>query len=393
VQLGKPVVLGSRLLQSDLLDTLLLILKSKISTRRSREAKVEPSDDDTSETGVKTNSMSPVSTKKAISTPQTGLMALHRPPEELLDCLLKGIGNISCQDMIQKWVQIVCESTYLYSSSMFTVLMKVVGCFCKQIEDYFVGMKAQYQKQSLLERNFESPLSHLLNGLDFVLARAHEQLLTEEDDLSTISTPEPQQGFFGNMVSGALSSEAKHARNNTNNNRLTVILCFQDAARTCFKLWSWQSLDTVDSSDTFASFQHASQKIRSRSRRILEHLLAAEPLEGIEALAHIWVNAIAENDAANAESLLVLVHTLEGSRPGITMAAIFNAIYSRTNSTALDFNQKSTLSSDLQETDLVEFLSVYAQSLSKTMPWKKSGKIAQLSSVMSWVIPCHTVKS
>lgn len=119
----------------------------------------------------------------------------------------------------------------------------------------------------------------------------------------------------------------------------------------------------VDSSDTLASFQHASQKIRGRSRRILEHLLAAEPLEGIEALAHMWAKAISEKDSVKTESLLGLLHTLEGSRPGITMAATFNAIYSRTNPTGLVLSQKSTLSSNLQESDLVAFLSIYAQSL------------------------------
>ena len=357
-QLCRPVILQSRLLQSDLLDTLLLVLKAKITIQTAREAKRESSlEEDQTEIRAKSNSSLPPSqtlSKDANHSP------LLKPPERLLDCLLSGINNMSSQGVIQKWVQILCESTYLYSSSI-SILMKVVDTFCKQIEHCFEGMKAQYQKPLSIGRNFESPLSHLVNGLDFVLARAHEQLLTEEEGLSIVNSPEPQQGFFGNMVSGALSSETKPARNN--NNRLTVILCFQDALRTCFKLWSWQSLDMVDSSHTLASFQHASQKIRGRSRRILEHLLAAEPLEGIEALTQVWVKAVAEKDTHKTESLLGLVHTLEGSRPGITMTAIFNAIYSRTNPTALVLSQKSTLSSNLQESDLVAFLSIYAQSL------------------------------
>jgi hypothetical protein len=357
-QLCRSVILKSQLLQSDLLDTLLLVLKAKITIRTAREATREPSlEEDRAEVRGKSNSSLPPS---QTFSKDTNHSSLSKPPERLLDCLLNGITNMSFRGVIQKWVQILCESTHLYSSSII-ILMKVVDTFCKQIEHCFDGMKAQYQKQSSIGRNFEAPLSHLLNGLDFVLARAHEQLLTDEEGLLMVNSPEPQQGFFGNMVSGALSSETKPGRNN--NNRLTVILCFQDALRTCFRLWSWQSLDMVDTSDTLASFHHASQKIRNRSRRILEHLLAAEPLEGIEALAQVWVKAIAEKDTLKTESLLSLVHTLEGSRPGITMTAIFNAIYSRTNPTALVLSQKSTLSSNLQKSDLVAFLSIYAQSL------------------------------
>ncbi len=363
-QLGKSVVLQSRLLQSDLLDTLLLILNSKITISRSHEALRERSlDGDLPETRQKMNGTSPVSSKNTLSRRKMGSIALLKPPEKLLHCLLKGIGNLSSRDVIQKWIQLVCESIYFYSSSIFSILMKVVECFCEEIELCFGGMKTQYQTQTLVEGNFETPLSHILNGLDFVLARAHEQLLVEEDDPLTTNSPEPQPGFFGNIVSGAVSSEAKQARNNTNNNRLTVILCFQDALRACFRLWSWHNLNIVESSGTLESFHHASQKIRARSRRILEHLLAAEPLESIESLAHIWVKAIAEKDTVDTESLLDLVHTLQGSRPGITMSAIFNAIYTRTNPTALVLSQRSTLSSHLQESDLVAFLSIYTQSL------------------------------
>ena len=364
-QLDRSVVLGSRLLQSDFLDTLLLILKSKITARSSQDAKLGlPSEvGGQRQTRTKVNSTSPLSSRNMLSRPNLGHSSLLNPPKELLNCFLKGIGNASSQDLIQRWVELVCESTYLYTSSTFSILMKVVECFCKEIELCFGGMKAQYEKGSSLEGDFEGPLSQLLNGLDFLLARAHEQLLSDEESLSALNSPEAQQGFFEHIVSGALPSDNRQARNNTNNNRLTVILCFQDALRACFRLWSWQSLNTAQSSYTLASFSHASQKIRGRSRRILEHLLAAEPLEAIETLAQIWVRANGERNTIETESLLGLVHTLEGSRPGITMTALFNAIYSRTNPAALVPRQKSTLSTNLQEFDLVSFMCTYARSL------------------------------
>jgi hypothetical protein len=58
-----------------------------------------------------------------------------------------------------------------------------------------------------------------------------------------------------------------------------------------------------------------------------------------------------------------LLQVLDGSRPKHTIPAIFNAIYSRTNPSALEPSRKSTLTSSLSDTDLVIFLVEYARSL------------------------------
>ena len=58
-----------------------------------------------------------------------------------------------------------------------------------------------------------------------------------------------------------------------------------------------------------------------------------------------------------------LLPALDGSRPKHTIPAIFNAIYSRTNPSALEISRKSTLTNSLQDTDIVIFLVDYAQSL------------------------------
>lgn len=363
-QLVRPVVLQSRLLQSCFLDTLLLILKAKITIRRSGQAAAETtSEDSILETRTKLNNMSPRSSTSKLPELDRAPVGQTAAPQQLLNCLLKGVVNPSCQALLQKWIQLVCESTCLHALSSFSTLMKIVECFCKQIEVCFDGVRVQYQRQSPVGNNFEFPLFHLLNGLDFVLAQAHEQLLSEEETSSTTKSPEPQQGFFGSLVSGTTTSEAKPVLRNRNNNRLTVILCFQDALRICFQLWSWQSLDTTESSDTVASFQHTSQKVRTRSRRILEHLLAAEPLESMETLADIWMKANSENDVVKAAFLLNLVNTLEGTRPRITVGAIFNAISIRTYPSALMLSYRATLSSNLQEIDLLTFVNSYVQSL------------------------------
>lgn len=114
---------------------------------------------------------------------------------------------------------------------------------------------------------------------------------------------------------------------------------------------------------TSASFLHTSLKMRNRSRRILEHLLEAEALECLETLIELWVKAVKSGSESDSASILNLLQTLDAARPRSAMPAIFNAIYSRTNPTALDSRQKSSLSSNLSESEIVAFLVEYSSSL------------------------------
>jgi hypothetical protein len=165
------------------------------------------------------------------------------------------------------------------------------------------------------------------------------------------------------MVSGVFTSETPQARSITANNRLTVLLSFQDAVRICFTIWSWGGRDgTAQDADSAASFNYTSLRMRNRARRLLEHLFAAETLECLETVVEVWQKS-SRSQTARSPVVFNLLHVLDGSRPKHTIPAIFNAIYSRTNPTALDPARKSTLTSSLNDTDLVIFLVEYAKSL------------------------------
>jgi hypothetical protein len=101
--------------------------------------------------------------------------------------------------------------------------------------------------------------------------------------------------------------------------------------------------------------------MRNRARRILEHLFAAEALECLETLAVSWAYATKEDVRETAT--MGLLNVLNGSKPKLTIPAIFNAVYSRTDPNALDPNRMSTLTSDLTDIDLVAFLVAYTKSL------------------------------
>ncbi|KAI9668723.1 MAG: hypothetical protein M1829_005263 [Trizodia sp. TS-e1964] len=289
------------------------------------------------------------------------------PPSQLIKCLIKGFSSRENRALLENWVIFLVESLPLLSDTIFQCLIPLVECLCTQITKTFADLKRLFQNsQSINAVDPESTLIALLNGLENVLASAHDRLTKDESKSLSTKAPEQTQGFFGNMVSGVFTSETHQTRSATANNRLTVLLSFQDTVRVCFKIWSWVGEPGEELSQdptSHASFAYTSLRMRNRSRRILEHLFVAEALECLETLAEIWQKSVL-GKATYSESLVFhLLYVLDGSRPKHTIPAIFDAIYSRTNPSALDPLRKSTLASDLTDTEIVAFLVEYSRSL------------------------------
>ncbi|EER39280.1 conserved hypothetical protein [Histoplasma capsulatum H143] len=269
------------------------------------------------------------------------------PSPQLLQCLLKGLSSTSSQNAVQKWVKLLVECLPLYSGTIFQILLTLVECLCQRIIASYNELQLLFKQSngSIGERS-EYVTMALLGGLENCIAVAHERLILEEESVSPVKSPDQPQGFFGNMVSGVFASEGNHSRSATANDRLTVLLCFQDT-----------------DPESISSFQYTSLRMRNRSRRILEHLFNAEALDCLETLVQLWHDAVTADDTAGARSVFNLLHTLDGSRPKVTIPAIFNSIYSRTDPTALEPSRKSVMTSRLSEADLVSFLVTYARSL------------------------------
>ncbi|KAK3906929.1 Dopey, N-terminal-domain-containing protein [Staphylotrichum tortipilum] len=291
------------------------------------------------------------------------------PPPALLKCILAGLSSPSSRPVLDSWVGFLSECLPLYTDSVFQVLIPLVETLCRQVGNTFNNLqrlfRAAGQAPSHGAIGPETTLISLLNGLEQVLANGHDRLLAEEARTQVVKSPDQPQGFFGNMVSGVFSSDAPQTRSATANDRLTVLLAFQDAVRICFTIWSWgQGSDAAGQDATSgASLNYTSLRMRNRARRLLEHLFAAETLECLETVIGIWRGALDNGDASKAAEVFNLLPALDGSRPKHTIPALFNAIYSRTNPSALDPSRRSTLTIELQDADLVIFLVDYTRSL------------------------------
>ena len=301
-------------------------------------------------------------------TPRTPRPVVAVMPTKLLRCLIIGLTSRNSRSVLDGWITFLGACLPLYGDNIFQILIPLVECFCSTLGTAFKSVQSTFGKpQEEDTDNFEPTLGLLLNGLEQSLATAHDRLMTDDIGSTPVKSPEQlQQSFFGTMVSGVFSSETNRARTTTANNRLTVLLCFKDAVRVCFTIWSWGDYGTnspLQDSAASASFNYTILRLRNRTRRIFEHLFAAEALECLETLIELWLSLMKEVKTARPATVFDLLHVLEGSRPKNAIPAIFNAIYSRTNPSALDPVRKSTLTSNLVDTSLAVFLVAYTKSL------------------------------
>ncbi|CZR50608.1 probable regulator of reproduction DopA [Phialocephala subalpina] len=289
------------------------------------------------------------------------------PPTSLVKCLQAGFSAPSSRPVLDSWVSFLVECLPLYSDTIFQILIPLVETFCSQVGNTFNDLQRTFRESGPVTHGStapESTLISLLNGLEHVLASGHARLLQDEAKAPVVKSPDQPQGFFGNMVSNVFTSETPQSRSATANNRLTVLLTFQDAVRICFLIWSWGGKESLfQDTESAASFNYTSLRMRNRARRLLEHLFVVEALECLESVVEIWKKSPKSPSEPRSPVVFNLLHVLDGSRPKHTIPAIFNAIYSRTNPTALDPSRKSTLTSSLNDTDLVVFLVEYARSL------------------------------
>ncbi|KAL7276289.1 hypothetical protein RUND412_000703 [Rhizina undulata] len=299
-------------------------------------------------------------------------------PQPLITCLIKGLSSPNSRPVLDNWVQFLTNCLPLLKDVIFQILLPLVNCLCQQITNTFEKLKRVFHEgeESAGNENVISPestLVALLNGLEHILAAAHDNLITEELKAAGPKSPDaPTGSFFGSMVSGVFAVESPQNRSAAANNRLTVLLCFQDTVRICYSIWSWGDIHSSgkESLDVGSreSWSYTSLRMRNRAKRILEHMFAAETLECLETLIELWPARPAANlekvaEDKKAASIFKLINYLDGSKPKHTIPAIFNAIYSRTNPSALDPARKSTLTAELSDQDVVVFLVEYARSL------------------------------
>ena len=288
------------------------------------------------------------------------------PPANLVKCIQEGISHCEHAYLTESWMAFLAEVLPLFGDTLFHNLIPLVETLCRRIRDAFTHMRSVYQSNVSKNAVTDEPaMIAMLGGLEFMLNLAHSRLASTEQATPAVKSIEPTSGFFGNVVSGVFSSDAHKSKHSAANTRLTVILCFQDALRVGLSIWQWGSYgNEVQSFDSSCavSFNYVSQRLRGRARRLIDFMFLLEPLECLEALIASTTHKPLDSEQRTT-SFIHLLHVLDSTRPKATMPTLFNAIYSRNSPTSLDPARMSTLTSELQDTVLGDFLVSYMQSL------------------------------
>ena len=350
--LSSSIEASDLLLQRPLMDTLLIVLKGRSI---SQDRPLSPRQQNVSQVSLTVDKG-----EKDAPTIESFISS-----QAFLDCLINGLSSEKNRPILDHWVKFLNKSLLMHDGNAFQALLPLVECFSKSIDEVFQALQSIYENPIAVSLgNFEpiNTLNILFNGLEQTLARGHDQLMREEAAAPVPKTPEQAQGFFGNMVSGVFASEGQKPRPVTANDRLTVLICFKDTVRIAYRIWAWGDAGSarhLQNTTSSASFNYSSIRLRNRTRRLLEHLFTAEPLECLETIVEMWRHTSEDRTF----TVFNLLHALEACRPKNTMPATFNAIYSRTNQAALDPRRSSTLTSELSDIDLAAFLVAYTRSI------------------------------
>ena len=287
------------------------------------------------------------------------------PLAQLLQALRSGLSAPEARVVMKHWVQFLVDCLPLFGREVYQALIPLTELLCREIGDALSGLQQAFTGSDGMQTpaNDQAILS-LLEGLEQLLATAHDQLVADELKRTALKSPDQRQGFFGSMF----STELSNTRPLTANDRLTVVLSFHDAVKTCYIIWmsgATKGLAEFNADFSRLSLKHSMHRLRSRARRILDHLFAVERLEALEALMEIWA-AAQEDQATKKRShnpVCSLLHVLDGSQPNHTLPAIFRSLYTRTNPSALESSEASSMTVNLQSDDIVAFLLTYITTL------------------------------
>lgn len=277
---------------------------------------------------------------------------------DLVDCLVDGLSSHTDLYIVESWTHLLTECIPLFGDFILQVLMTLVECLCAQISKSFNIIKGSYNKD--IEQTNCISLSVLfsyIKAIEKLLNAAHKRIsLVESKSNATKVTNEP--GFFGVVMSGVFTVESPLARSHAVNNRLTVLLCFQDVIKVSYNIWTWveehsrqqptSQLNPVDSRP------YHSARLKFWTRKIMESLYSMETLEILETFIEI---------GKSSPHIFRILHGLDGSKPKSTIPHLINSIISRINPLSIDTNERSTLTTDLSEVDLMNFLVDYLKSL------------------------------
>lgn len=269
-------------------------------------------------------------------------------PGVFIAVVLHGLSTRKGVIISSGWIHFLECLLGIYSTDLFQISIAIVERLCALVDGVPVGTVetvSSGDKELLVEVGDDEkggdaavpdpPLSDsilpYLAGLEYCLETlylAYTKVEVSHEEMNLNS------GWMSSVVNGVLSLEEPSKGSGY---RLIVLLCFQNAVKSCFNLW--KKVDGQEVREyTLESVLYLGQRLKFRARKILDKLFSFERLEVLQMLIDL-----SEEDSVH---VLKVLHVLDGSRPKLSVSQLPQSL--------IDDQKKSTAS----------FLLAYVKSLS-----------------------------
>lgn len=274
----------------------------------------------------------------------------------MITFIVEGIKRCLSSTLLEKWFELLTRSLYLFNESVFGVLMTLNDAIIEKTRLYLECVKSFKKANDFT--HLESSFSILLSGLEDMLSISHSYFLTSSlRSNAKLPAANGDAGFLGNVIQGVFQIESPHLRTEEQNKVFTILMSIQDASKLAFEIWDWAECGALNTNADFTSTKsavHLCNKLKFRSRKLLEALMDLERQEVIETVIE---------SSSSAHTKIKLLHVLDSGRPQITLPHIINSIVTRCLPLILDDSKKSSLNCQVTSKQLSEFLVPYLESV------------------------------
>ncbi|KAK6443743.1 hypothetical protein LTR95_000570 [Oleoguttula sp. CCFEE 5521] len=277
-------------------------------------------------------------------------------PLKLLATLRAGFAAESARRHMDVWLDFLTSSLHFFGDGLITVLIPLVDMFCAQLTAACIHLRTFYlNTENTAELPPDVVILWLLDGLDVVLAEAHDFNIGSADQPATRSLSEAAQGVPSFARSKGPGSGTGI---NTANSRLTLVLALKDAVAIAMNVWLWsaQAIDVYANIHSSSTASNTAVRLRSRSRSMLEQIYTVQPLETMEVMIYKWYHATELHDSA---SVLSLLQAMTPARPRSVLHATLDAMCSRCKVSPASSTRQSSLTTELTAAEVLSFLAAY----------------------------------
>lgn len=302
----------------------------------------------------------------------------------LVKFLINGINKSQTSILLEEWMALLTRSLYLFNESVFSVLSVLNSAIIDKVTAYFDKIRNNESVNNLVD--IEASVNVLISGIEDLLSISHSYLLTSKfrnkSDIKSYNHDNynfnynngntannaNNSSFLGNVIQGVFQIESPAIRTTEQNKLYSILLAFQDAIKIGFKIWNWSDIKpdfntrnnrrdsktNVLLENSEKSKIYLANKLRFRSKKLLESLMDLERQEVIENLIDI---------DRQFKSLIKILNVLDGGRSQITLPHILNSITTRCYPTLLPDPKKSYLNVSVNEKEISKFLVDYLKSI------------------------------